>query len=122
MTAYHLVYFLTDVRVNGEGSTCSSFQERCLRDAQDCSVIGLAQFSENHVNADMDYQHSITCTIQTGTEIIVATSITKNALSRCNATFSEILLTLCGDRAEKGAMIIGTALDESFGSAKSRVN
>ena len=81
-------------------------------------VIGLAQFSENHVSAGMDYQHSITCTIQTGTEIIVATSITKNALSRCNATFSEILLTLCGDRAEKGAMIIGTALDGSFGSAK----
>jgi|SRR5437667_3385985 len=85
MTAYHLVYFLTDVRVNGEGSTCSSFQERCLRDGQDCSVIGLAQFSENHVNADMDYQQSITCTIQTGKEIIAKTSITKNALSRCNA-------------------------------------
>src|SRR2546421_4127608 len=64
-------------------------------------VIGLAQFSENHVNADMDYQHSITCTIQTGNEIIAATSITKNALSRCNATVSEILLTLCGDKAEK---------------------
>ena len=33
----------------------------------------------------MDYQQSITCTIQTGKEIIAATSRTKNALSRCNA-------------------------------------
>jgi hypothetical protein len=54
MTINEVVYFLTDVVVNGEGSSRPSFQESYRVAEMGLPVLALAQFSDNHVDPRMN--------------------------------------------------------------------
>jgi hypothetical protein len=54
MTINEVVYFLTDVAVNGEGSSRPSFQKSYRVAEMGLLVLGLAQFSDNNVDPRMN--------------------------------------------------------------------
>ncbi len=54
MTINEVVYFLTNVAVNGEGSSRPSFQESIRVAEMGLLVLALAQFSDYHVDPRMN--------------------------------------------------------------------
>jgi len=54
MTINEVVYFLTNVAVNGEGSSRPSFQESTRVAEMGLLVLALAQFSDYHVDSRMN--------------------------------------------------------------------
>jgi len=54
MTINEVVYFLTNVSVNGEGSSGPSFQESYRVAEMGLLVLALAQVSDNHVDPRMN--------------------------------------------------------------------